>query len=130
MNPKIHFQSLKPGPLNFGPRRAVYYDIQKVVEETNFKLELNYLANLEAIDLVYRTMCAILYNFVPTSGHPGGSLSSGRIVESLIYSAMDYDFSAPQKEHADILVYAAGHKAMGRCATNSCALPVPICCRK
>jgi transketolase len=113
MNPKIHFPSLKPGHFNFGPRRAVYFNIQEVLAETKFKPAPNYLANLEAVDLIYRTLCAVLYNFVPTSGHPGGSISSGRIVEGLIYSAMDYDFSAPQKEDADILVYTAGHKAMG-----------------
>jgi len=68
---------------------------------------------LEGIDLVYRTLCGVLYNFVPTSGHPGGSISSGRIVEGLIYHTMDYDFSNPDAEEADVLIYAAGHKAMG-----------------
>ena len=33
----------------------------------------------ELLDLLYRALCAILYNYVPTSGHPGGSISSGRI---------------------------------------------------
>ncbi|GEM_PF-6037366 len=48
----------------------------------------------EALDLVYRTLGGILYNFVPTSGHPGGSMS-GRIVETLLYHTLCYDFSWP-----------------------------------
>jgi transketolase len=70
-------------------------------------------AMLEELDLAYRTLCAILFNFVPTSGHPGGSVSSGRIVSSLLYEGLDYDFSRPDRPEADILCYAAGHKALG-----------------
>jgi transketolase len=58
-------------------------------------------------------LCAVLYNFVPQSGHPGGSISSGRIVEALHYFTMDYDISDPDRLDSDILSYAAGHKAMG-----------------
>jgi transketolase len=65
------------------------------------------------IDLVYRTMCAVLFNYVPTSGHPGGSISSGRIVAGLLFNGMDYDFSIPDLAEADRLCYAAGHKALG-----------------
>lgn len=71
------------------------------------------LASLESYDLVYRTLCGILYNFVPTSGHPGGSISSGRIVASILFAGMDYDIGDPQRPEADLLSYAAGHKAMG-----------------
>jgi transketolase len=71
------------------------------------------LASLESYDLVYRTLCGILYNFVPTSGHPGGSISSGRIVASLLFAGMDYDIGNPERPEADLLSYAAGHKAMG-----------------
>src|SRR3990172_1689763 len=67
----------------------------------------------EAINLIYRTLCAILYNFVPTSGHPGGSISSGHMVQALLYQTMDYDFSDPDRIDNDMIVYAAGHKAMG-----------------
>jgi transketolase len=67
----------------------------------------------EELDLLYRSLCAILYNYVPMSGHPGGSISSGRIVAGLLFGAMDYDLSRPAREDADVLVYAAGHKAMG-----------------
>ncbi len=29
---------------------------------------------------IYRSLCALIYNYVPMSGHPGGSISSGRFV--------------------------------------------------
>jgi transketolase len=69
--------------------------------------------HLESFDLVYRSLCALLFNYVPTSGHPGGSISSGRIVAGLVFDVMDYDLSDPDREDADILSYAAGHKALG-----------------
>ncbi|MBN1769861.1 MAG: hypothetical protein JXB32_01265, partial [Deltaproteobacteria bacterium] len=65
------------------------------------------------IDVVYRTLCSILYNYVPLSGHPGGSISSGTFVEGLVFGGMDYDLGNPLAGDADQLVYAAGHKAMG-----------------
>ena len=68
---------------------------------------------LRRVDVVYRTLCSILYNYVPLSGHPGGSISSGTFVEGLVYDAMDYDIGDPLCESADHIVYAAGHKAMG-----------------
>lgn len=71
------------------------------------------LESWEAMDAAYRALCAILYNFVPGSGHPGGSISSGRIVFSLLYKNLRYDFSRPDSLDNDLLVYAAGHKAMG-----------------
>jgi transketolase len=96
-----------------GPRRAAYIDISHVLAKRPSDLSFKTLNHFEAIDLIYRTLCGILYNFVPTSGHPGGSISSGRIVEALVFHSMDYDFSKPDREVADILCYAAGHKAMG-----------------
>lgn len=71
------------------------------------------LRALEAFDAAYRTLCAMLYNYAPMSGHPGGSISSGRIVASLLFGAMDYDISDPERDDADVLSYAAGHKALG-----------------
>ena len=70
-------------------------------------------AALTKLDLVYRTLVALLFNYVPTSGHPGGSISSGRIVEHLLYKEMAYDLKNPQLDAADIISYAAGHKALG-----------------
>ena len=77
-------------------------------------------AALEDLDLIYRTLCAVLYNFVPMSGHPGGSISSGRIVASLLFRTLDYDFSNPDDPSADLITYAAGHKAMGLYAMWAC----------
>lgn len=68
---------------------------------------------MESFDAAYRTLCAMLYNYAPMSGHPGGSISSGRIVSSLLFGVMDYDIGNPQRDDADILSYAAGHKALG-----------------
>jgi len=68
--------------------------------------------SLEFYDLIYRTLCAVMFNHA-SSGHPGGSISSGRIVEELIFNQMNYDISNPMDRTADIISYAAGHKALG-----------------
>ena len=70
------------------------------------------IAMVERYDLVYRSLVAIMFNFTQ-SGHPGGSVSSGRIVASLLLDTMDYDIGDPNRRDADILSYAAGHKALG-----------------
>ena len=67
----------------------------------------------ELFDAGYRTLCAMLYNYAPLSGHPGGSISSGRIVASLLFQGMDYDIGKPDRDDADVISYAAGHKALG-----------------
>jgi transketolase len=74
---------------------------------------------LEFLDLCYRTLCAVMFNHA-SSGHPGGSISSGRIVESLLFNRMDYDISNPMDRSADIISYAAGHKALGLYAMWAC----------
>ncbi len=102
--------------MGFAPRRAIYVP---VTEELNAGRvpgrapDEELIADLERYDLLYRTLCGVLYNFVPTSGHPGGSISSGRIVAALLFALLDYDFSEPDEPANDLLVYAAGHKAMG-----------------
>ncbi|MFH1726611.1 MAG: hypothetical protein ABII00_18530 [Elusimicrobiota bacterium] len=89
----------------FRPRRGRYLEPRpQAVPDAAF---------FEDFDVAYRALCAVLFNFVPTSGHPGGSASSGRIVAGLVFEHLDYDFSAPDAEHADQLCYAAGHKALG-----------------
>ena len=35
--------------------------------------------SFEFYDLIYRTLCAVMFNHA-SSGHPGGSISSGRFV--------------------------------------------------
>lgn len=69
--------------------------------------------HFERLDLLYRSLCAILYNYTPTSGHPGGSISSGRIIAALLFDTMEYDLGRPERQDADLISFAAGHKAMG-----------------
>ena len=93
---------------NFGPRRAEWIEITQPPPVDPAVLEA-----FETFDLYYRSLCAILYNFVPGSGHPGGSISSGRFVQALLFGAMDYDPSDPLRRDADLISYSAGHKALG-----------------
>jgi len=99
--------------LEFGPRRGTYIDISEDMKTAGKPLTEDEAKNFETFDLIYRSLCALLYNYVPTSGHPGGSISSGRFVAGIVFGAMDYDVSDPDREDADIVSYAAGHKAMG-----------------
>ncbi len=94
----------------FGVRRGRYLDIG---EDSSSPLSAQEVEAFETLDMIYRSLCAMMYNYVPTSGHPGGSISSGRFVSALLFDAMDYDFSNPLSETADIISYAAGHKALG-----------------
>lgn len=98
-------ESASPFRFRLRPRRGSFYRVAPapVSDEAFF----------EELDLIYRTLCGVLYNFVPTSGHPGGSISSGRMVSGLLFENMDYDFSRPDEGAADIICYGAGHKAMG-----------------
>jgi transketolase len=99
--------------LEFGPRRAAYLDIAKALKPGEAPLSAAEVGYFESLDLIYRSLCALMYNYVPMSGHPGGSISSGRFVMGILYDALDYDFSQPDREDADVISYAAGHKAMG-----------------
>ena len=96
-----------------GPRRGDYFDITEEMKGKPDGLSPEDVSVFEDFDLIYRTVCALMFNYVPTSGHPGGSISSGRLVAGILYGAMDYDFSDPDREDADIISYAAGHKALG-----------------
>ncbi len=96
----------------FGPRRGVYVDLKEVIP-TGGPLTPAELDHFEAFDLLYRSLCALLFNYVPTSGHPGGSISSGRLVAAALFDAMDYELGDPERPDADLISYAAGHKAMG-----------------
>ena len=104
---------LRPTEFNLSPRRCQFYSVAKILESNDFSVSRGLIDALTQIDLIYRTLCGILFNFVPKSGHPGGSISSGRMVESLVYHTMDYNFSDPDAKDADQICYAAGHKAMG-----------------
>ena len=99
--------------MSLDPRRGAYIDVTTLLPTNRDPLSARQLEAFEAFDLTYRALCAILYNYVPMSGHPGGSISSGRFVAGLLFDTLDYDFSRPDREDADIVSYAAGHKAMG-----------------
>jgi transketolase len=99
--------------MKFGPRRAEYVDISEDVGGSGRLVSAEEIGRYETFDLLYRSLCALLYNYVPMSGHPGGSISSGRFVAAILFDALDYDISDPQREDADIISYAAGHKALG-----------------
>ena len=99
--------------LAFGPRRGIYLDVRDVIARDGAPLDAATLEQLESFDLVYRSLVAAMFNYVPLSGHPGGSISSGRFVQALIFGAMDYDLSDPDRRDADLITYAAGHKALG-----------------
>ena len=95
----------------FGSRRADFFTINSSTFDPT--LDNNDIALYETFDTIYRSLCAILYNYATLSGHPGGSISSGRIVTSLLYDTMLYDMSDPDRIDADIISYSAGHKALG-----------------
>jgi transketolase len=97
----------------FGPRRGVWLNAADLVEREGAPFDAVAVAHFEEFDLVYRTLCAVMYNYVPLSGHPGGSISSGRFVTHLLFGLMDYDLANPGRRDADIISYAAGHKALG-----------------
>jgi transketolase len=92
------------------PRRAAWIDL---TDDAAKPLSAGELGAFETLDTAYRALCAMLYNYAPLSGHPGGSISSGRFVAALLFDAMTYDLSAPHRDDADVLSYAAGHKALG-----------------
>ena len=97
----------------FGPRRGGFINAADRVFEEGWPLDEATVEQCEVFDLVYRTLCAVMYNYVPLSGHPGGSISSGRFVARLLFDTMNYDLAEPNRQDADIISYAAGHKALG-----------------
>ncbi|RPI75244.1 MAG: hypothetical protein EHM45_15395, partial [Desulfobacteraceae bacterium] len=99
--------------MKFGPRRGEFIDIGKEMKGAKGPLAESELKQFEAFDLIYRSLCALMYNYVPMSGHPGGSISSGRFVTGILFDAMNYDVSNPDRPDADLVSYAAGHKALG-----------------
>jgi transketolase len=96
-----------------GARRGIYVDVAEELKKREAPVSLIRTQLLNDFDLIYRSLCVMLFNYVPTSGHPGGSISAGRFVANLLIEALDYDMSRPDREDADIISFAAGHKAMG-----------------
>lgn len=99
--------------LKFGPRRGTYIDISKELKGGKKPFSEADLRRFESLDLLYRSLCALLFNYVPLSGHPGGSISSGRLIATLLFDTLDYDMADPNRPDADLISFAAGHKAMG-----------------
>jgi transketolase len=97
--------------LEFGVRRGVYIDITDYPDRPE-PVAKRSIEILDDFDLWYRTLCAILYNFA-SSGHPGGSISSGHMVAAALIETMDYNIGDPDQPDADLISYAAGHKALG-----------------
>ncbi len=96
-----------------GERRAIDLDISGTTPKQPPPLAPEEVSAFTEFDQIYRSLCALMYNYVPMSGHPGGSISSGRFVALIIFNSLDYDFSDPERPDADMVSYAAGHKAMG-----------------
>ncbi len=99
--------------LELGERRATIFDVGGTTTEQHPPLSSTELSAFTDVDRIYRSLCALLFNYAPTSGHPGGSISSGRFVACLLFDILDYDFSDPERPDADMVSYAAGHKALG-----------------
>lgn len=123
----VKFQSndIKTSSYDIKPNRGQYYNIEEVLQNNRPVFDNKLLVALNQLDIIYRTLCGILFNYVPRSGHPGGSISSGHIIHALMYCSMDYNFSDPDALDADNLCYGAGHKALGLYAAwalrNECA---------
>jgi transketolase len=94
-----------------GARRGIFIDISE--NGSKRPVDPTETEQLERLDLMYRALCAMLYNYVPMSGHPGGSISAGRLAAGIVFDGLDYDISDPDRQDADILSYAAGHKTLG-----------------
>jgi transketolase len=94
----------KTEPVRLRPRRGAYKEVDAAsLTDKTFFVDF---------DIAYRALTSILFNF-SSSGHPGGSISAGKTMAALIFEGMDYDFSKPDREEADQVVFAGGHKAMG-----------------
>lgn len=96
-----------------GGRRARMIEVAGEAPAEGPPLSASDLAAFTELDEIYRSLCALMYNYVPMSGHPGGSISSGRFVACLLFDGLDYDLADPLRPDADVISYAAGHKALG-----------------
>lgn len=97
----------------FGKKRAVYFEASDYVNRPDYQIAEEEKKFLSKFDVAYRALVSILYNFAPNSGHPGGSISGGRMAQYLVYKEMAYELAVPYRHDADIISYAAGHKALG-----------------
>lgn len=110
---------IKPSHFELDKKQGNYYKIADILGEKEYQLATSEEKLLEKLEVLYRSLCTVLYNYVPLSGHPGGSISSGPIVLNLVYNVMAYDLKEPYQTGFDILSYAAGHKALGLYALSA-----------
>lgn len=110
---------IKPSPFKLDKKQGCYYKATDIMKEKAYQLPRAQENILEKMEVLYRSLCVVLYNYVPLSGHPGGSISSGPIVLNLVYNVMAYDLANPYTPGFDILSYAAGHKALGLYALSA-----------
>ena len=93
----------------FGPRRADWVEVDSTDDGI---ASSESLAIMTRFDMIYRSIVATQFNF-HQSGHPGGSVSVGHVLTALLFGTMDYDVGDPNRHDADIISFAAGHKATG-----------------
>ncbi|MEW6556172.1 MAG: hypothetical protein AB1349_02330 [Elusimicrobiota bacterium] len=68
---------------------------------------------MDRLFIAYRAIVILLFNFAQ-SGHPGGSISVGRILLNLIFNKnTKMDITNLNRPDSDIIGMAAGHKALG-----------------
>jgi Transketolase len=110
---------IKPSSFKLDKKQGQYYKAIDIIKEKEYQLSRAQEDILEKMEVLYRSLCVVLYNYVPLSGHPGGSISSGPIALNLVYNVMAYDLAKPYEPGFDILSYAAGHKALGLYALSA-----------
>ncbi len=95
----------------FGPRRGTLITLDALGDERGQASADT--ETLERLDDLYHRLVSVMFNFVPSSGHPGGSISAGRLSQGLVFGVLDHDVALPLRDDADVISYAAGHKALG-----------------
>ena len=55
----------------FGTRQGIYLDSKECLAAETMPLTDKEIEESESFDLIYRCLCAALFNYVPASGHPG-----------------------------------------------------------
>ena len=92
-----------------GPRRGIYIDITEDMKKSGPPLTDEDVHHFEEFDLIYRSLCALLYNYVPMSGHPGGSLSCTDILTALYFRVLRHDPNNPAWPDRDRFIMSKGH---------------------
>jgi len=68
---------------------------------------------VERMFTAYRAIVIMLFNYAQ-SGHPGGSISAGRVILNLMLNENSkFDITDLDRPDSDVIGFAAGHKALG-----------------